>query len=80
MAKNRLVKFNSELFRTLLYKKHSTIDEFIERLCANYKESEFSLTRQAVQLWLIGRIPCVDSLYAVCCHFDEPIENFLVKI
>lgn len=68
------ITFNTDLLRTLIEKKNGSIVAFAKDLTSY----GYPVTRQAVQLWLIGRKPCVDALLHLSEYFNEPIKKFLI--
>lgn len=69
------ITFNTDLLRTLIEKKNGSIVAFAKDITSY----GYPVTRQAVQLWLIGRKPCVDALLYLSEYFNEPIKKFLIK-
>lgn len=67
--------FNTDFLRTLIKKKNGSIVAFAKDITSY----GYPVTRQAVQLWLIGRKPCVDALLYLSEYFNEPIKKFLIK-
>ena len=69
------VLFNTELLRGLIEKRNGTVDGFSK----DFARFGYSVTRQAVQLWLIGRKPRVEAIVFLSDYFNEPMENFFLK-
>jgi len=67
------IKFNSDLLRSLIEGKNGSIEQFSK----DFTNFGYPVTRQAVQLWLVGRKPRIEALVYLSEYFNKPIKKFL---
>ena len=71
------MNFNGDKLRKMRIESGYEIDDFLFEL---YLSTKFRTSRQTLSKWESGKgSPSGKSIYALCKHFNKPVEYFFDK-